>query len=442
MEVRKDNRRHKYIAKIDPDLCVACGICIGTCAPLAMSFGDIPVNTVGENTIPHLFVNKPTKNIKVVFTCERHVQHGLIENHLGKSILQDNDGHLIQVIPMTCIGMVHPNLAAKALDLGASEVHFIGCPPEDCPNREGNIWMKERIDRKRLPKLKSGYQNTSIKSDWLPPIDFSKAINNPNTKIEATSYNPPKKHIKWRRFLPALILTGGIVITQVFLSNISIQPFKNEYARLEIILDHQSGNPLMNIPTNLDTQIDLNFPTRLVLMIDEETIFDKIYPPQGSSSVSLGYEQIPIKPGKQRIQIVMYDRPKQTEGLVLYDQTRSFHSNEIFRLTYKTQQIGGNPLAGKEIFNDRSIGSTGSCNVCHSVQKDVILVGPSLAGIANTAAQRIPEMTAEEYLRESIVSPDAYIVEGYPPGQMLADFGENLSSKEIDNLISYLLTLK
>ena len=38
---------------------------------------------------------------------------------------------------------------------------------------------------------------------------------------------------------------------------------------------------------------------------------------------------------------------------------------------------------------------------------------PSLAGVGTRAADRVPGMTAEEYLRESILYPSAYVVEVY-----------------------------
>ena len=49
-------------------------------------------------------------------------------------------------------------------------------------------------------------------------------------------------------------------------------------------------------------------------------------------------------------------------------------------------------------------------------------------------------MSAEEYLRQSILEPDAYIVEGFPAGQMLPNLGEILSPQQIDDLVAFLLT--
>ena len=65
-----------------------------------------------------------------------------------------------------------------------------------------------------------------------------------------------------------------------------------------------------------------------------------------------------------------------------------------------------------------------------------------MAGIATRANERVSGMTAEAYLRASIIDPDAYIVEGYPAGLMLPDLEENLSQAQIDDLVAFLMTLK
>jgi len=82
------------------------------------------------------------------------------------------------------------------------------------------------------------------------------------------------------------------------------------------------------------------------------------------------------------------------------------------------------------------------CHICHSLQPDVVIVGPSLAGIATRAAGRIPGMSAEEYIRQSILQPNAYVVPGFPSGVMPPDFSEILTPEQIDDLVAFLLTLK
>lgn len=83
-----------------------------------------------------------------------------------------------------------------------------------------------------------------------------------------------------------------------------------------------------------------------------------------------------------------------------------------------------------------------NCASCHRVAGDEKLVGPSLANIAVRAGERVQGLSAEDYLYESIVDPDKYVVDGYKKGTMQQNFASRLSAAELDYLVAYLLTLK
>ncbi len=92
---------------------------------------------------------------------------------------------------------------------------------------------------------------------------------------------------------------------------------------------------------------------------------------------------------------------------------------------------------GRAIFTSPNVG----CFLCHAIGGGAASRGPDLAGLAGRAATRKPGMGAEEYLRESIANPGAFIVPTYAP-IMLADLAQRLSPEQMDDLIAYLLTLK
>jgi mono/diheme cytochrome c family protein len=89
------------------------------------------------------------------------------------------------------------------------------------------------------------------------------------------------------------------------------------------------------------------------------------------------------------------------------------------------------------------------CGGCHTVaglDGAAGQVGPELTHIATVAAGRVPDQTAEEYIRTSIVNPSAYLVEECPTGPcvnaMPANFGERLSPQELEDILTYLQTLE
>lgn len=98
-------------------------------------------------------------------------------------------------------------------------------------------------------------------------------------------------------------------------------------------------------------------------------------------------------------------------------------------------------LDGEELFTETVLEGRAGCVTCHSLSEGVALVGPSLYAIGTTAGTRVPGLSAEEYLRQSIVEPDAYVVDGYSDGVMPA-WGEVLSDAQVDALVEYMLTLR
>jgi nitric oxide reductase subunit C len=112
---------------------------------------------------------------------------------------------------------------------------------------------------------------------------------------------------------------------------------------------------------------------------------------------------------------------------------------------------GDNPIAlGQALFPSISP----ACNACHSVAPGVHMAGPSLAGLGARAARIVESeqytgkaKDAEDYIRESIVNPSAYLVPGAmysANGQsfMPHSYGKDLSEDQIDQLVAYLGSLR
>lgn len=79
---------------------------------------------------------------------------------------------------------------------------------------------------------------------------------------------------------------------------------------------------------------------------------------------------------------------------------------------------------------------------CHDTTSGATIVGPSLKGIAERAGSREPGKSADYYLHESIMAPNAYVVSGFPANTMPQNFAQTLSSQQIDDLVAYLKSLK
>ena len=105
---------------------------------------------------------------------------------------------------------------------------------------------------------------------------------------------------------------------------------------------------------------------------------------------------------------------------------------------------------GRVAFNSTPPG----CAACQSIAPGINIVGPTLSGIATTAAARVrgadyhgKAKDARAYILESIVDPNAHVLIGptYSAGGrslMPGDYTQTLKPEQVDQIVAYLLTLK
>jgi cytochrome c2 len=79
-----------------------------------------------------------------------------------------------------------------------------------------------------------------------------------------------------------------------------------------------------------------------------------------------------------------------------------------------------------------------SCSACHSTGTRRVS-GPGLAGIYDTAVTRVPELTADQYIEQSIRSPGAFVVNGF--NDVMPKTYSRLPQDDVDDLIAYLKSL-
>ena len=99
-------------------------------------------------------------------------------------------------------------------------------------------------------------------------------------------------------------------------------------------------------------------------------------------------------------------------------------------------QLGERESKGKDLFIKMA------CNACHSIDGKLKL-GPSIKNQFGTEIRHIDGSVMiidEAYIRESIVEPLKFIVEGYTP--IMPSYKPILSDEDIDNIVAYIKSLK
>ena len=161
VQARTDGARWPSEVVVNPGLCAACGICVGSChssnpfrqARTTLETGidmpQFPIDTV--RTLTREALEKLQGDTKIiVFGCD---------NAADTEDLKAPD---VAVLNLFCAGMLPPTLVEYALKNGADGVLITGCRTGDCYYRYGNIWLDQRFAGRRKPILRKRAERERI----------------------------------------------------------------------------------------------------------------------------------------------------------------------------------------------------------------------------------------------------------------------------------------
>ena len=84
------------------------------------------------------------------------------------------DDPSVKIIQVPCSGLIQPIMLETSLKKGARGVVAGGCRIGDCHYREGNKFLRERLEGKRMPKLKATVDKRRVQAFWLSAIEYDK----------------------------------------------------------------------------------------------------------------------------------------------------------------------------------------------------------------------------------------------------------------------------
>ena len=143
MQSRTDDRP-TLVAHVNPVLCVSCGICAGSCAPMGVG----PALRTGRDQVSAMrdlvrdFPVSSNPLIVAMMCANAPADHRAALERAGATI------HLL-----TCTGNLHTSVIELAVRGGAVGVIVFSCPPRDCRGREGPKWLEQRVYHDREAEL-------------------------------------------------------------------------------------------------------------------------------------------------------------------------------------------------------------------------------------------------------------------------------------------------
>jgi ferredoxin len=145
--------RSATMARVNPALCVSCGICAGSCAPMGVG----PPQRTGRDQLAQVrgFVAqaRPGAADVVVVACDRG----------AGGVTRDGAVDGARVYAVSCAGSLHSSVVEYLVRSGAGGVLIVSCPPRDCWNREGPKWLDGRLYHEREAELQARVDRRRIR---------------------------------------------------------------------------------------------------------------------------------------------------------------------------------------------------------------------------------------------------------------------------------------
>lgn len=143
--VARSDGRPGMVARVDPDLCVSCGICAGSCAPMVVG----PPGRSGRDQLAQVRTRLRERTLGpdeiVVIACSRSAGEMAVSG----------GGEGVRLHEVSCVGSLHTSIVEQYVRAGAAGVLIVACPASDCWNREGAKWAEQRLFHEREAELKA-----------------------------------------------------------------------------------------------------------------------------------------------------------------------------------------------------------------------------------------------------------------------------------------------
>lgn len=326
MAPRTDGRPYEREAVVDADLCVSCGICVGSCSTAALTLPDYSLAGLGSEIKKrvHRGSIEGAGSPVVVFLCERAVPAETVRN----------TAPWIDPIMLPCIGTVHPLLIEHAFKSGAAGVFLAGCPEGNCYYRTGDRLLAERIAGFREPYLKKSVDLLKVRMAGFSAVRARDAVAEIERFQGELQGGPPSwPFARLSRWIPrvaaGVILMLPALLIFVFSGHPSYSFYGKDESLLVVSLKYTAAplhcrergrEELERVPEHMRTPLECTrerWPIALRLGIDGEERLAKVYKPTGlwSDGPAYVYEKFKLGPGVHDVRLELREGKGRPETL-------------------------------------------------------------------------------------------------------------------------------
>jgi ferredoxin/coenzyme F420-reducing hydrogenase delta subunit len=165
MQMRSDGRPFEGEAVVDPDLCVACGICAGACptsTPFRRMSDLVPGIDLPDRSIAAIRADVEAEGGRLAGPA-RIMVFGCINAGIALACRSTGVG----VVSVNCTGQLPPSFIDYVISRNLADgVIVAGCTENGCYNRFGSKWTMQRLAGERDPYLRGRVPRQRIVSVW------------------------------------------------------------------------------------------------------------------------------------------------------------------------------------------------------------------------------------------------------------------------------------
>lgn len=164
---RTDGLPFTHEALVDPDRCVSCGICMGSCP------SSTPFRRSGPLITGIDLPERPLSQVRAEVIAAARALGGGTGRVLTLSCAHGaGAGRAPGRVVLPCVAMAPPSLIDYIISRGLADgVAVAGCAERDCYNRFGVAWTRARLDRTRDPYLRERVPRERVLTVWAGPTE-------------------------------------------------------------------------------------------------------------------------------------------------------------------------------------------------------------------------------------------------------------------------------
>jgi ferredoxin len=165
---RTDGAPFPHQVAVDPDRCVACGICMGAC-PSSSPFRRSEELVTGIDLPDFPLTELRARVVTAAAALEDPARVLTIACEHGAAAMAEG------AVVLPCVAMAPPSLIDFIISRGhADGVCIAGCAQRGCQNRLGIEWTRQRFAGERDPYLRARVPRERIATIWAGPTETAR----------------------------------------------------------------------------------------------------------------------------------------------------------------------------------------------------------------------------------------------------------------------------